>query len=165
MLKAAWAEQMTAEELALFHEVAERDPPKRPVREFWVVAGRRAGKDSAASAIATTMSLADYRKFLRPGERASILTLGVDKLQGKIPLRYLKANFEQNPLLRPLIDGEARADGFDLTNGVEIIVATNNFRGIRGRSTPCVILTEIAFYPDEESARSDLELYHALAPA
>jgi hypothetical protein len=57
VLKAAFAEPLDADELALFREVAERDPPLHRVREFWVIAGRRAGKDSVASAIATVAAL------------------------------------------------------------------------------------------------------------
>jgi hypothetical protein len=48
-LKAAFALKMGSEELALFRAVAERDPPKKRVRELWVIAGRRAGKDIGVS--------------------------------------------------------------------------------------------------------------------
>jgi len=61
----------------LFREVAgDRDPPARPVKELWIIAGRRAGKDSLASAIATAFAMGDYRKYLRPGETASIAIAG-----------------------------------------------------------------------------------------
>jgi hypothetical protein len=52
VLRAAYALPMTADEIEFFRTVADRNPPKKRVREFWVVAGRRAGKDSVASAIA-----------------------------------------------------------------------------------------------------------------
>src|SRR5271168_1775320 len=51
VLKAAWGEVLTAEEEALFREVAQRDPPSSQVKELWCICGRRAGKDSIASAI------------------------------------------------------------------------------------------------------------------
>jgi hypothetical protein len=43
---------MSAGELAFFRTMAGRVPPRRQVRELWIVAGRRAGKDSIASVIA-----------------------------------------------------------------------------------------------------------------
>ena len=49
ILKAAIAEPMTDDEVKLFRSVAERDPPTQRVRELWIIAGRRAGKDSIAS--------------------------------------------------------------------------------------------------------------------
>src|SRR3977135_2861389 len=53
-----------------FARVAEREPPARRVRELWVIAGRRSGKDSVASAIATTAAMGDSPAHLRPGWRA-----------------------------------------------------------------------------------------------
>ena len=41
VLKGAFAIPMTPEELALFRAVAQRDPPKRRVRELWAVVGQR----------------------------------------------------------------------------------------------------------------------------
>src|SRR5208283_812206 len=91
VLKGAFAEPMTAEELKLFHLVAERDPPRKRVRELWIIAGRRAGKDSVASAIQAYFSAcANYEGLLRPGEVASVMCLAVDRDQAKIELRYVK---------------------------------------------------------------------------
>ena len=44
------------DELALFWAVADRHPPRKRVRELWIIGGRRAGKDSIAAAIATWFS-------------------------------------------------------------------------------------------------------------
>jgi hypothetical protein len=41
ILKAAFALPMTAEEIAFFRSVADRDPPAERVQELWIVAGRR----------------------------------------------------------------------------------------------------------------------------
>jgi hypothetical protein len=46
VIKAAFAERLTATELELFRSVAGRDPPKRRVNELVALAGRGAGKDS-----------------------------------------------------------------------------------------------------------------------
>jgi hypothetical protein len=75
VLRAAEGLRLTGAQRAAFWAVAEREPPAHRVKELWVIAGRRAGKDSIASAIATAAAMADHREFLRPGERATILCL------------------------------------------------------------------------------------------
>ena len=103
-------------ELKLFRAVAERDPPKRRVRELWAVVGRRGGKDSVASAVACFASgFIDYKKVLRPGERASVLCLAVDKAQASIVEKYTRAYFADVPLLRGQVTRET-ADGLELND-------------------------------------------------
>jgi hypothetical protein len=143
--------------------VAERDPPARQVRELWALVGRRGGKDSIASAIAAVAAMGDYRAYLRPGERASILCLACDREQARIVHRYVVAYFQSNPLLKPLIERETD-DGLELTNSVEIIVATNSFRAVRGRTIIAVILDEVSFWRSEDSATPDIEVHNALLP-
>ena len=53
ILKGAFAQSLNEAEFARFVEIAERDPPARRCRELWLAIGRRGGKDSIASAIAT----------------------------------------------------------------------------------------------------------------
>ena len=79
-IKAAFGEELSRGERRRFRKLAERDPPTKRVREAWFVIGRRAGKDSIASAIAAyTAACGDFSKHLRRGERAVILCLAVDK--------------------------------------------------------------------------------------
>jgi hypothetical protein len=112
ILKAAYGEPLSSRELATFHEAAgDRDPPARRVKELWVIAGRRSGKDSIASAIATCAALTDYRQYLRPGERASVLCLAVDRLQAKIVNRYVRGYFSSVPLLQRLAPILCKTDG------------------------------------------------------
>ena len=116
------------------HVMAERDPPKRRVRELWAVVGRRGGKDSVASVVACFASgFIDYKKVLRPGERASVLYLAVDKAQAGIVEKYTRAYFADVPLLRGQVTRET-ADGLELTTGAELDVLASNFRNVRGRS-------------------------------
>jgi hypothetical protein len=133
------------------------------VKELWVIAGRRAGKDSIASAIATAAAMADHREFLRPGERATILCLATSREQSKIVLRYIRAFFADNPLLRPLVTRQTD-DGLELNTETEIIVATNSFRAVRGKTLLSVIFDEAAFWRDELSANPDTETYFAIMP-
>jgi hypothetical protein len=164
VLKAAYAESLSDAEFALFRAVAgDRSPPRRQVRELIVIAGRRSGKDSIASAISTTSAIADYRAYLRPGERASVLCLAVDREQARIVHRYTTGYFRTVALLRPLVARETE-DGVELTNGVEIIIGTNSFRSVRGRTLACAIFDEASFWRSEESTNSDVEIYNAVLP-
>lgn len=46
VLKAAYALPMSSEEIAFFRSIAgDRDPPRKRVRELWVIAGRRQGQN------------------------------------------------------------------------------------------------------------------------
>jgi hypothetical protein len=162
ILKGAFALPMTAEESAFFHEVSGgRPPPRARVRELWIVGGRRGGKDSVASLIiAHAASLFDGRRrqiagitlpALRRGERATIFCLAKDRDQSRIALNYVQSYFEEIPELAAMVSRQTR-DGFELANGCDILVATNDFRGIRGRSVLVAVLDECAFYRDESSA-------------
>ena len=126
--------------------------------------GRPGGKDSVASAIATHFALfGNFAPYLRPGERASVLCLACDRQQARIVLNYIKGYFAAIPMLAALVERET-AEGLELTNAVEIIVATNSFRTVRGRSIACCIFDECAYWRDENSATPDVETYNAVLP-
>ena len=165
VLKAAYALPMTEAEVAFFRTVAERDPPKKPVREAWFICGRGAGKDSVASAIvAHTAAMFEGGDRLRPGERAMVACVAVDREQAKIVLNYTRAFFTDIKLLQGMIERET-ATGFELANGVDVAVSTNSYRTTRGRSLLCVVFDECAFWRDETSSTPDEETYRAVRPA
>lgn len=164
ILKAAYAEPLSNEEAALFREVAEREPPKRRVRELWVIAGRRSGKDSVAAAIATVAAIGDYEANLRPGERATVMCLASDRAQARIVHRYIRANLNETPLLAPLVTKETE-ETIELDNRAEVIVSANSFKAVRGRAIICAIFDEVAFWRDESSATPDIETYAAIEPS
>lgn len=165
ILKAAFGLRMTKSEVGLFMSVAGgREPPRKRVKELWVVGGRRGGKDSIASLItAHAAALFDGETLLRRGERAMCMCLAADRDQSKIILEYVRAYFRELPLLSKLVSHET-SSGFELNNSTEITIATNNFRSIRGRTVLCAVLDECAFYRDENSARPDVETFRALMP-
>jgi hypothetical protein len=164
VLKGAFALPMSQKEATHFHALAQRNPPANPCRELWCVCGRRAGKDSVASLIAAyTAAFFDPKGRLRRGERATVLCLAVDREQAKIVHRYIKAFFTDIRLLARMVKSET-ANGLELTNGVDVVIATNDFRSIRGRSVALAILDETAFWRDDRSANPDVETYTALLP-
>jgi hypothetical protein len=163
VLRGAYALPMTDREIELFKTVAEREPPTRQVRELVIIAGRRSGKDSIASAIAAhAAAFRDYLPLLRPGERATVACLACDRDQAKIVHNYTKAFFEK-PMLRGLVEHET-ANGFELSTGAEITIATNSFRAVRGRTVALAIFDELAYWRDENSATPDKETYRAIMP-
>ena len=142
--------------------VADRSPPTRRTKELWIIAGRRAGKDSIASLLAGTAALGDYRAQLRPGERATIVCLAVDREQARIVLKYIQGYFREIALLKPLVVRET-PDGLELNNGVDVVVATNSFRAVRGRTIACAIFDEVAFWRSEENQTRTLKVTKRLS--
>jgi hypothetical protein len=164
ILKGAFALPMSEEEIRFFRTVAEREPPASRVRELWIIAGRRGGKDSIASLIAAhAAALFDQGATLRPGERALCMALACDRHQARIVLNYTRSYFGKIPPLQSMVTRET-ANGFELNNGVDIAIGTNNFRSVRGRPILCAILDEVAFYRDENSANPDEETYRGILP-
>jgi hypothetical protein len=164
VLKAAFALPMTESERAFFRTVAERDPPRKRVRELWCIIGRGGGKDSVASLIAAyAAALFEPGRKLRPGETALVQCLACDREQSRIVLDYTRSYFAEIPPLKAMVVRET-ADGFELSNNVDIAVATNSYRAVRGRTLLCAVLDELAFYRDERSSTPDEEVYRAIKP-
>jgi hypothetical protein len=117
VLKAAYALPMSPAEVELFRTIAERDPPRKRVRELWAVAGRRAGKDSAASVIAAhAAAFFDQGHRLRPGERALVMCLACDRSQAQVVAGYIRSYFSKIPPLAAMVTRET-GDGLELNNG------------------------------------------------
>ena len=163
ILRAMFAERMTKSELAFFKSVAGgREPPPKRIKECTIISGRRSGKDSTASGIAAHVS-ASFQSAgrLRPGERATVAALAVDKTQAQIVHGYIKAFFEKVPSLRALVQRETLT-GFELTNAVDILILSSDFRSLRGRTILLGILDELAYWPGEHAARPDKEVLRSL---
>jgi hypothetical protein len=164
VLKGAFALPMSTKERRLFRSLADRNPPKKQVRELWIIAGRRAGKDSIASLVAAhTAAFFDPTGLLRPGERAVCLCLACDRDQARIVLGFIRSYFDGIPYLERMVT-RSTTNGLELSNGVDIIVGTNTFRAVRGRSIALAIFDEVAFWRDDRSAAPDSETYNAIVP-
>jgi hypothetical protein len=167
VLKGAFGIAMTEAELVTFAELSGgRRPPQHRVRELWVCAGRRAGKDSIGSLLAVYAAAIEQTHVgrLRPGERASIQLLAVDRDQSKLCLNYVRAFFDQTPDLASMIVRETK-NGVELNNDVEIVISTNNYRQVRGRTIALAVFDECSFWRDENSATPDVETYRAVLPS
>ena len=109
----------------------------------------------------------DWLPHLRPGERAAIVCLAVDRVQAAIVFRYIRAYFELVPLLSQLVSRISSNDTIELLNGVDIIVATCNDRSIRGKTVALAILDEVCFWREEGGSyvSPDVEVYSAISPS
>jgi hypothetical protein len=163
VIKAMFAERMSAAEIETFRSVAERDPPAKPVSESVFIIGRGGGKDSVATLIATNIAVNFYPRKLRPGEKAVVMLLAVDRPQAGVAFNYIKGYFEEVPALARLVR-HVGDDSIELRNRVVIEVHTNSYRSVRGRSLLCVICDEVSFWRSEESASPDVETAGAVQP-
>lgn len=131
-----------------------------------MICGRRAGKSFILTLVAVFLGcFFDYRPYLAPGERGTIVIVATDRKQARAIIRYIRALLNEIPMLRLLVEREV-AEGFDLSNGITIEVGTASFRSLRSITCVAQLCDEIAFWPsDENSAEPDFEVLNALRPA
>jgi hypothetical protein len=91
------------------------------------------------------------------------MCLACNRDQARIVLNYTRSYFIDIPPLARMVRRET-AHGFELDKGVDIAIATNTFRAVRGRTLLCAIMDEKAFWHDERSATPDEETYRAIGP-
>jgi len=83
ILKAAFGEPLTDDELSLFKTLAGgRAAPAERVSELWVIAGRRGGKTRTAGAVGSYLAAFNQHK-LAAGETGTVLLLAASKAQAK----------------------------------------------------------------------------------
>jgi hypothetical protein len=105
----------------------------------------------------------DFRRYLSPGERGTVLVIATDRKQARTIFRYIRALLTQVPMLAKLITREDR-ETFDLGNSVTIEVGTASFKSVRGYTIVAALCDEIAFWPTDDSAQPDYEILDALRP-
>ncbi|MCJ2138456.1 hypothetical protein [Methylobacterium sp. E-066] len=141
------------------------EAPEAAATEAWLICGRRAGKSFVLALIAVYLAcFRDYRQYLAPGERATILIIATDRRQARTIFRYIRGLLTEVPMLARMIERET-ADEFDLTNRVTIEVGTSSYRAVRGRTLAAALCDELAFWPSDTSASPDYEILDALRPA
>ena len=164
VLKAAFAIEVTADELELFHAVAgQRKLPKRRVRELWCLVGRRGGKSRVAAMVACFIAIFVKHK-LAPGELGTVLILAASTDQAQVVLGYVKSFLSESPVLRKEIEA-ITATEVRLRNKIAISVRANSFRTTRGRTLVACVFDECSFWRDDTSASPDSETYSAILPS
>ena len=164
-LKVLFGLPLDDDELTLFRQCTGRQSPHGPYFEAWLACGRRAGKSYILALIAVFLAVfRDYRPYLAPGERGTIMIIAADRKQARVILRYIRGMFAL-PALKRLVERET-ADSFDLVNSVTIEIATCSFRTVRGYSVIAALCDEIAYWESGDSSTNpDDEIISALRPA
>jgi hypothetical protein len=164
VLKAAFGQQLSEQELTTFHAVAgERPVPTSRVRELWAIVGRRGGKSRMAAAVAVYIGCFCKHR-LAHGEVGHILVLAASRDQAKVVFEYCLAFLEQSPILRQELLS-VTANEIRLRGNLVIGVHSNSFRNVRGRTLIGCIFDECSFWRSDDSANPDLETYRAVRPA
>jgi hypothetical protein len=164
-LAAVFALPMTAAELEVYQRhTGRQDPPSEPVREGWVIAGRRGGKSFIAALVAVFVScFRTYDDVLAPGERGTLMVLAADRRQARTVFRYMDGLISGVPMLERMVESRT-AEAIHLNNRISIEVHTASFRAVRGYTLIGVIADEIAFWRSDESTNPDQEILAALRP-
>jgi hypothetical protein len=164
-LAALFALPMDAEQLAVYRQCTGRSaPPSQPASEGWLVCGRRAGKSFILALCAVFLAtFHDYRRYLAPGERATVLIIATNSKQARVIFRYVRALLTRVPMLAKLVERET-AHAFDLADDVTIEVHVASYKTTRGYAIVAALCDEIAFWPHENSAEPDYEILNAIRP-
>jgi hypothetical protein len=165
LLKAAFAgELMRQEQELLAHVIGTRKLPRSRVRELWCVVGRRGGKSRIAAALAVYLALLAPHPPLAKGEVGMILVMAKSVDQAASVFRYAMAFLKESPALQDEIDSATRHE-IRLRNGIVIAIHASSFRSVRGRTLIAAIFDEVAYWPCEDSAEPDREVYRAVLPS
>lgn len=164
-LAALFGLQMTPDQLATYQQCTGRSAsPVVPASEAWLVCGRRAGKSFILALVAVFIAcFHDFRPYLSPGERGTVLVIATDRRQARTIIRYIRALLTEVPMLSRMVEHEA-AESFDLSNSVTIEVGTASFRTVRGYTIVAALCDELAFWPTDNSAEPDFEILDAIRP-
>ena len=164
-LKALFALEMTASEFRIFQKYTKRTKPQKiPIREAFLVIGRRGGKSFILALTAVFLAcFQDWRQYLTPGELGTIMVIAKDRYQARIIFRYINALVRGVPLINNRVV-HCTAESIELEGSVIIEVHAASFRGVRGYTIIAVLADEIAFWRTDDSANPDTEILDALRP-
>ena len=156
---------MTPDQLDIYRRCTGRTtPPTEPAKEAWLICGRRAGKSFILALCAVySACFRDWRPYLAPGERATIMVIARDRKQARVIFRYIRALLTRVPMLAKLIERETQ-DGFDLSDSITIEVQTASYRSARGYTIAAALCDELAFWPTDDAAEPDYAILAAIKP-
>jgi hypothetical protein len=164
VLRAAHALELTPDERQTVATVTNRSTlPSWPVRELWLLLGRRSGKSIVAALHAVWATCCRTYK-LAPGEVGIFIIIAADRRQGRIIKRYVAGLLRAHPSLEILIERET-TEAIWLTNGLCIEIHTCSWKTVRGYTCIGAAVDEIAFWDSEDSANPDHEVLIALRAA
>ena len=164
VLLAAFCEGLTPPEREHFDKLCGgRALPAARMKELWIVAGRGSGKTQAAALIVIALALCCTWPTT-PGQIPVALLLAADRESSRVAFKFIVGLLRSSPVLWKKVVNVTR-DRITLSNDLEIVVATSDYRMVRGRSLIAVIADELAFWPvSATSASPDREVLNAVRP-
>ncbi len=164
-MKAVFGLKKTKADKAIIKAATNRTKIKKtPYREAWLVVGRRGGKSRMLALMAVFLAcFHNWKPFLSPGERGTIMIVAADRKQARVIFRYIEAFLKEVPLLDGLIQRHTM-ESFELNNGINIEIHTASFRTVRGYTIIAALLDEIAFFRADDSSNPDYEIIEAIRP-
>lgn len=164
-LKTMFGLKKTKEDKAIIKAATNRTKiNKKPYNEAWMIIGRRGGKSRCLALIAVFLAcFKDWKPYLSPGERGTVMIVAADRKQARVIFRYIEAFLNEVPMLKPLVERHTM-ESFELKNSITIEIHTASFRSTRGYTIIAALIDEIAFFRSDESSNPDYEIIEAIRP-
>ena len=163
-LAALFALPMSEEQAEVYRACTGRSGlPDRPFREAWLICGRRSGKSFTMALIAAFLGcFRNYRPYLGPGDRATVMVIAADKKQARQVLRFMRGLLAA-PVLSARVVNDV-SDAIELEGDVTLEVVTASM-AVRGFSVAAALVDELAFFPSDDASISGAEIIAAIRPA
>jgi hypothetical protein len=163
-LAGLFALPMSEAEAEVWRECTGRSQlPQKPFREAWLVCGRRSGKSFIMALIATYLAcFRDYRTFLGPGEKATVMVVAADKKQARQVLRFMRGLLSAPVLAARVVNDTAESIELQGDVTLEVITASH---AVRGYTVAACLADELAFWPADDASTSGAEVIAAIRPA
>jgi hypothetical protein len=165
-LAALFGLPLSPDQVPLFKRFTGRDTaPTSPLREAWLVVGRRGGKSFVLAVVAVFLAcFKDWKPYLGPGEVGTIMIIAKDRAQARSIKRFISGLLRETPMLLRLLEDET-AESIRLTNRIAIEIHTASYRSTRGYTIVAALLDEISIWEsDEFAAEPDVEVINAIKP-
>jgi hypothetical protein len=163
-LAALFGLPLDAEQAAIWRGCTGRDAlPAKAFSEAWLVCGRRSGKSFMMALIGVFLAcFRDYKPFLGPGEKATVMIVAADRKQARVVLRFVRGLLSVPVLMRRM--KADTSDSIELEGDVIIEVITAS-HAVRGYSIAAALVDELAFLPADDASTSGAEIIAAIRPA
>jgi hypothetical protein len=163
-LAALFGLPLDAEQAAIWRQCTGRDaPPSKAFAEAVLVCGRRSGKSFMMALIAVFLGcFRDYKPFLGPGEKATIMIVAADRKQARVVLRFVRGLLAAPVLARRIVGDTADAVELEGHVIIEVITASH---AVRGYAIGAALVDEVAFFPGDDASTSGAEIIAAIRPA
>jgi hypothetical protein len=163
-LAALFGIAMSVEQAEVYRECTGRSVlPDQPFREAWMICGRRSGKSFIMALIAVFLGcFRDYRPYLGPGERATVMVIAADRKQARQVPRFMRGLLSAPVLAKRVVNDVS--DAIELQGDVTLEVITAS-HAVRGYSVAAALVDELAFFPSDDASVSGAEIIAAIRPA